>query len=167
MPLDVSLELAREAEELAKEAYGRNAVVFTEAHGTGQMRRAGAKWEAHGVQVVEILSELQGYFARKEMSSSTPYDIQELVLDLAPDEAKEGLQQAFEFDLRRLIIRRITEAVKSSEKEKVADRIVKSLFDLKNADMSWKDIVNWLILVRFLAQSDKQKAQERGLEEAR
>lgn len=141
LPLDSALALARKAEEEAKETYGRNALVFTEAHGTGQLRSAGAKW-----QIVPFLRELQALFAKKKISSKLGYELQAINHDLhAADMA--ALRAA---EILRVARRRTAEGVRFEEEVEPTIREMIALVDEKRL-LDWADMANWAILMRFLA----------------
>ncbi|MBO9309038.1 MAG: type III-B CRISPR-associated protein Cas10/Cmr2 [Chloroflexi bacterium] len=141
LPLDSALALARKAEEEAKETYGRDALVFTEAHGTGQLRSAGAKW-----QIVPFLQRLQALFAKKKISSKLGYELQTIDHDLhAADMA--ALRAA---EILRVARRRTAEGVRFEEE---VEPTIREMIDLveKERLLSWADMANWAILMRFLA----------------
>jgi CRISPR-associated protein Cmr2 len=141
LPLDSALALARKAEEEAKETYGRNALVFTEAHGTGQLRSAGAKW-----QIVPFLQRLQALFAKKKISSKLGYELQTIDHDLhAADMA--ALRAA---EILRVARRRTAEGVRFEEEVEPTIREMIALVDEKRL-LDWADMANWAILMRFLA----------------
>lgn len=160
LPLDNALEMARKAEEEAKETYGRDAVVFSEAHGTGQMRSAGAKW-----QVVQFLQRLQELFEQGKISSKLGYELQAIDHDLhAADMVK--LRGA---EILRVAKRRTAEGVDFEHEVKP---IIKKMISLveepivnkegkleKPAIPTWADMANWAILTRFLA-TDPAPAKE-------
>ncbi len=151
LPLDNALEMARKAEEEAKETYGRDAVVFTEAHGTGQMRSAGAKW-----QVVQFLQRLQELFEQGKISSKLGYELQAIHHDLHAVDAK--LREA---EILRVAKRRTAEGVDFEREvkpiiEKMISLVETPLHDEKGkptkpAIPTWADMANWAILTRFLA----------------
>lgn len=147
LPLDTALEMARKAEETAKEHYGRDAIVFTEAHGTGQIRSAGAKWE-----VVPFLGRLQTLFQEKKMSSKLGYELQAIDHDLqAADMA--ALREA---EILRVAKRRTAEGVSF---ERDVEPVMKEMIELVERRIipTWADMANWAILARFLATDFKEK----------
>jgi CRISPR-associated protein Cmr2 len=146
LPLDSALALARKAEEDAKETYGRDALVFTEAHGTGQLRSAGAKW-----QIVSFLQELQTLFREKKISSKLGYELQAIDHDLhAADMA--ALRTA---EILRVARRRTAEGVNF---EKAVEPTIRKMIDLVEQEryLSWADMANWAILMRFLASGSAE-----------
>lgn len=147
LPLEAALEMARKAEETAKEHYGRDAIVFTEAHGTGQIRSAGAKWE-----VVPFLGRLQALFQEKKMSSKLGYELQAIDHDLqAADMA--ALREA---EILRVAKRRTAEGVSF---ERDVEPVMKEMIELVERRIipTWADMANWAILARFLATDFKEK----------
>ncbi len=148
LPLDRALELARQAEEMAKDRYDRNAVVVVEAHGTGQMRAAGAKWE-----VISFVTGLQELFEKHILSGKLGYDLQSIDHDLFGD----SIRGAREAEIRRLVQRRIGEKAKDDEKKDV-NNLTTTMIKLVEDERvvpSWSDMANWVILARFLAQGGK------------
>ncbi len=158
LPLDNALEMARKAEETAKDNYGRDAVVFTEAHGTGQMRSAGANW-----QVVQFLQRLQELFEQGKISSKLGYELQTIDHDLQAVD----MQALREAEILRVAKRRTAEGV---DFEREVKPIIEEMIRLveepvldhqgkpkKPAIPTWADMANWAILTRFLA-TDPAKA---------
>jgi CRISPR-associated protein Cmr2 len=157
LPLDTGLDLARRAEELAKDGYGRNAVVFTEAHGTGQLRSAGAKWD----QVMEMMKHAQELFEQRRLSAKIAYDLQTIAHDMGGDKPKDApyLAEARAAELRRLIKRRTAEG-----KPDIPDAFAQAITAYAE-DHTWSDAANWLILARFLATGG-QPEYSRAVKEA-
>ncbi|MBE2183842.1 MAG: type III-B CRISPR-associated protein Cas10/Cmr2 [Anaerolineae bacterium] len=157
LPLDRALELARDAEEKAKEKYGRNAVVVVEAHGTGQMREAGAKWE-----IINFVLDMQELFEAHTLSGKLGYDLQVLSHDLPGDD----LRPAREAEVKRLIGRRTAEGVSHDQKKKI-DTLTNLMIQLVEAKHEheqtvvpyWSDMANWVILARFLAQGGRRESE--------
>ncbi|MDW8172385.1 MAG: type III-B CRISPR-associated protein Cas10/Cmr2 [Anaerolineae bacterium] len=158
LPLDVGLELARKAEKTAKDVYGRNALVFTEAHGTGQLRSAGAHWD----EVMGMMEQAQKLFHERHISAKIAYDLQTIAHDMGGDEPKNAyyLAQARAAELRRLIKRRTAEG-----KPEIPDTFAQAIIDYAEA-RTWSDAANWLILARFLARSGQPEYDERTPQEA-
>ncbi len=152
LPLDMALELARDAEEMAKEAYGRNAIVVIEAHGTGQMRPAGAKWD-----IVEFILKLQALFEQRVISSKVGYDLRMLDHDLIGTE----LTAAREAEIKRLMKRRTAENATPNQVNAVSDLVetMINLVETQRAVPTWSDMANWAILARFLAQGGRREAE--------
>ncbi len=149
-PLDLALNMARQAEEKAKEGYGRDAIVVTEAHGTGTIREAGGKW-----QIVNLMNTLIGYFADETLSGKLGYDIQTIAHDMGggvPPEAREA-------ELIRLIKRRASEKLSSDDKKQLSENLGKTIAQLAEQPLSsWHDMAHWAILARFIAKPTKEKA---------
>lgn len=151
LPLDRALELARDAEEMAKERYGRNAVVVVEAHGTGQMRPAGAKWD-----IIDFILQLQALFEQRTISGKLGYDLQMLDHYLFGN-----LKSAREAEVKRLIKRR-TVADATSDQIKAIGVLTDSMIDLVESEQAvptWSDMANWVILARFLAKGGRREAE--------
>ncbi len=152
LPLDRALELARDAEEKAKEKYGRNAVMVVEAHGTGQMREAGAKWE-----IIDFVLKAQALFEARALSGKLGYDLQMLDHDLFGD----ALKPARKAEIRRLIKRRTAEDARPNQAEGIGE-LVDTMINLVEDEQTvphWSDMANWLILARFLAQGSSRERE--------
>jgi CRISPR-associated protein Cmr2 len=148
LPLDRALELAREAEEAAKEKYGRNAVVVLEAHGGGQMREAGGKWT-----IIDFIVQLQALFESKTLSKKLGYDLLAFDHDLYGDHLKTARQ----FEVHRIAKRRTAEGVSYEE---TVEALINNMIHLVEEDKvvpTWADMANWVILTRFLAQGAEQQ----------
>lgn len=168
MPLDMALDLARTAEETAKDDLGRNAIVITEAHGTGQKREAGARWEITGVKIADAVREVQGYFAADKLSGKLAYDLQTLAYEMVPaGAAGSGMPDrmwadARRAELRRLITRRISEGVREDERRQIVSSLVGTLTSLgEDPGCGWAMLANWLILARFMAQGQSVAREKR------
>lgn len=147
LPLDRALELAREAEEQAKEQYGRNAVVVVEAHGSGQMRPAGGKWD-----IIPFVNRLQELFERGTLSAKLGYDLQMVDYYLFGD-----LRDARIAEVKRLVGRRTAEGVTADQKQAI-EAMTGEMIELvenKRAVPTWSNMANWVILARFLAQGSR------------
>jgi len=148
LPLDRALELAREAEEAAKEKYGRNAVVVVEAHGGGQMREAGGKWT-----IIDFIVQLQALFESNSLSGKLGYDLLAIDHDLYGDHLKVARQ----FEVHRIAKRRTAEGVSYEETiEPLINEMIK-LVEEDGTVPAWPDMANWVILTRFLAQGVGQR----------
>lgn len=151
LPLDRALELARDAEEMAKETYGRNAVVVVEAHGTGQMRPAGAKWD-----IIDFVLQIQVLFEQRAISGKLGYDLQ-----MVDHYLFGNLKSAREAEIKRLMKRRTAENA-TSVQMKAIDVLINTMIDLvetNRAVPTWSDMANWVILARFLAQDGRREAE--------
>ncbi len=173
LPLSMALDLARQAEEMAKEEYGRNALVITEAHGTGQMRSAGAQWQLEPqdgdqVFVMQVMSRMQEYFARRHISSKLGYDVQQIAHDLGtPNSPNEGYKQMLSAmrraELARILKRRFAEGLSDKLKEEIL-ALVPDLVAIGDA-YGWDSLANWLILVRFLATGGQRDSERTASKE--
>lgn len=156
---------------MAKEGFGRNAVVITEAHGTGQLRLAGAQWQiepedADPVYVMQVMRRMQDHFASRHISSKLGYDVQQIAHDLGtPNAENKGylamLSAMRRAELERILKRRFAEGLSDSKKEAIL-KLVPELVAIGDA-YGWDSLANWLILVRFLATGGRRDA-ERALE---
>ncbi len=151
-PLDVALEMARQAEHMAKEGYGRDAVVVTEAHGSGTIRHAGGKWP-----IIDLVEKLYTHFSEGELSGKLGYDL----LTVAHDLTGHVQPEARKAEVTRLLRRRTAEGVNDNAKqaiEQLAGEIT-SFGDIEDYDtliFNWESIAHWAILARFLAQPTQE-----------
>jgi hypothetical protein len=149
-PLDVALDIAREAEAMAKEDYGRDAIVVTEAHGSGMIRRAGSGWE-----VVDLVEKLYGYFKERQLSGKLGYDLLEVANYMSgrvPTEARKA-------EITRLLRRRTAEGVDDHIRQAIEGLADQFMYfgDIEDEDndmftLNWESVAHWVILARFLAQ---------------
>jgi CRISPR-associated protein Cmr2 len=160
-PLDLAIEIAREAEKLAKSQYGRDAVVITEAHGTGQRRSAGAKWQINETQSIaglvnRLIKVFRGEGEDGRISAKIGYDMLEIAYILTGSALKGGEvipPAAREAELRRLLMRRTLEGGKA---EKLADELVPLLMAWgEHNNVGWGALANWVIFARFLASEER------------
>lgn len=175
LPLDRALELAREAERTAKEnkKYDRDAIVVVEAHGGGQMREAGGKWD-----IIDFVLRLQDLFEQSILSGKLGYDLQMLdhyLFDIRDGDkgwdgkplAPVSLYDAREAEIKRLIKRRTAENATPDQVKEIGvltDSLI-NLVETVEADRSvptWADMANWVILTRFLAQGGKPEPEEQS-----
>ncbi len=162
LPLDIALETAREAERHAKDDVGRDAIVVTEAHGSGQMRTAEAKWvSSNGVNIAQLMAEMQAHFSARRISGGFAYDVGALAHDLSGGpQGAHGLDSSAWASLRlgqlrRLLSRRLDDDVPESERAgllALADTLA-----MLGDSSSWLSLTNWLILARFLAQGSRKE----------
>jgi len=149
-PLDLALDIARQAEETAKEGIGRNAIMVTEAHGTGTIREAGGEWD-----VIPLVNILIGYFADGTLSGKLGYDILTIASDMGgvvPPEARLA-------ELSRIIKRRLAENVADNLKKHILGNdpdkgnLAQVIATLAEGRISWQGMAHWAILARFIAQA--------------
>lgn len=152
LPLDRALDLSRTAEEEAKEQYGRDAIVVVEAHGTGQMRGAGANWS-----LLPLVEEVQNLFASGMLSGRLGYDLMTIEQYLFGPE----LSAARAAEVQRLAKRRTSDPALFEEKVKpVIERMINAV-EAPETKVSWNDMSNWVILARFLAQGGTERSTEK------
>lgn len=170
LPLDNALNMARQAEKVAKEGYDRDAVVIVEAHGTGQQRASGSRWEPEKQSIVQLVDDLQSMIEQASISGKIGYEIAELARQLVPDLSdqslkpdkraelaalNEVLKDARKADLKRLITRRLGEKV--SDKKAIVEDLQGRFFALgESKQCGWDSLANWIIFSRFLASEGKR-----------
>lgn len=75
-PLDGVLAAAREAEEAAKESYGRNAVCVFALKRSGAPLRIGSQWSYDNMgDPMHLFSEIRDHFRKGNLSSKLAYDV--------------------------------------------------------------------------------------------
>lgn len=142
LPLDGAMEDARQAEKIAKEGFGRNAVVIRDSRSTA-IRETGAKWD----EVAALVDELQKAFRQQSgwLSSSIGYDVRAA----SPALWGKGVPaEARAFELRRLLKRR-TDPNAEDKQEKI-NSLAPGLIQLGETH-GWDRLGDWMILARFLA----------------
>jgi len=147
-PLDAALESAREAEKMAKNQYGRNAVVLQEATSSGQIRQAGSSWEIDELPLVQLMDDLHKTFTDEDgLSNNITSDLRQFTYDLRG----EGMAAMRSAELKRLLKRR---GEKMSDEERQA--LHASLIQVGEAPThGWESLSNWVTMARFLAQGAK------------
>lgn len=142
LPLDGAMEDARQAEKIAKDGFGRDAVVIRDSRSTA-IRETGAKWG----EVADMVGELQNAFDQKGgwLSSSIGYDVRAASPALW---GKSVPAEARAFELRRLLKRRTDP--KTEGKEGKIDTLAEPLVQLGETH-GWDRLGDWMILARFLA----------------
>lgn len=170
LPFDMGLEMARKAEDTAKDRYrvidkarpenSQGAIYVVESHGSGQ-RESGGCWDEIG-----FVDEFQRRFAAKELSSKYGYDILELHQRLGGGNANSGfdVQVVKVSEAKRIIRRRASEKLDEHGKEQlvqIADQMASFAQTVNTraavgADDGWERAANWVILARFLASAGKR-----------
>ena len=158
-PLDMALDLSRRAEHMAKESYGRDAVVLIEAHGSGGNRTAGAKWQLNAEDSIAALVDiLITYFAGDDpvLSAKLGFDLQEtLVYALT----LPGMQEARAAEVRRLLKRRSASRLSAEERDSLIAYMTPLLTQWgEHPSVGWDSLTNWIIFARFLASDGKVRA---------
>lgn len=170
LPFDMGLEMARKAEDTAKDRYrvidkarpenSQGAIYVVESHGSGQ-RESGGCWDEIG-----FVDEFQRRFGAKELSSKYGYDILELHQRLGGGNANNGfdVQVVIVSEAKRIIRRRASEKLDEHGKEQlvqIADQMASFAQTVNTraavgADDGWERAANWVILARFLASAGKR-----------
>lgn len=155
-PLDIALNLARDAEHSAKHDYGRDAIVITESHGT-QQRIAGAKWELGRDSIAALVSELIQAFSKPAwLSAKIGYDLQEVTYALAAASIPAEARRA---EVTRLVKRRTESFLKGQDAQTVIDELAPRLCAWgEYPNVGWQSLANWVILARFLASGEKEQS---------
>jgi len=158
-PLDMALELSRDAEHMAKESYGRDAVVLIEAHGSGGNRTAGAKWQLDDTHSIsDLVDTLIICFEGDDpmLSAKLGFDLQEtLVYALT----LPGMQAARAGEVRRLLKRRAASRLSAEDRAALIADLAPLLTQWgEHEAVGWEAVTNWIIFARFLASDGKVRA---------
>jgi CRISPR-associated protein Cmr2 len=151
-PLDGVLKAAREAEEKAKESYGRNAVVFTVLRRSGEPLEVGARWEY--ADTLALVRELRDHFLgevngqKVELSPRFAFEAEREARALA----KLG-RAAHEAALARLL-KRHGEGINPELAGKFADLGAGLSGHLPNYAL---ETAHWMLLARFLASAGEEE----------
>lgn len=173
-PLDIALDIARKAEKSAKDDYGRDAVVVTEAHGT-QRRSAGAKWalrrgdsQQEWDSLNNLIEDLIEQFEARRLSAKIGYDLSEMAYAMVVKPDKNGSSketvsivippEAREAEVRRLLKRRTETFIKGEGAQQLVDALAPRLCNWGEAErVGWDSLAKWVILARFLASGGKKE----------
>jgi len=153
LPLDRALEMARKAEAIAKDHYGRDAIAIAEAHGSSGLRETGTKWDklAH-------IHALQAVFANKQVSSKLGFDLREIAYAMQGGAVTRSMREA---EMRRVLKRRSNEVLKDEDRKQVVqivgDAVMMIAEDGHIPNPQWDEAANWAILARFLASGGKRE----------
>lgn len=177
LPFDIGLEMARAAEETAKDHFriidpgtgSKGAVYVVESHGSGR-REAGGCWDD-----IDFVESYMAWFSLQpgeRLSGKYGYDLLELMQTLgpaSPNKIYTEIAAVLASEARRLIRRRTGERVSTTEARKLdmlADETIafaQSVSTQQRADASlvpqngWERAANWVILARFLASDGKRE----------
>lgn len=155
-PLDAALDIARHAEKVAKEEHGRDAIVVTEAHGSGMLRHAGGKWP-----IVELVDRFRNHFVNEDLSGKFGYDL----LTVADHMSGRVPSEARKAEVTRLLRRRSSDRLDEKSKKAIESHVdeMMSFGDVYDDNtgmitLRWDSIAHWIILARFLAQPTHEEA---------
>ncbi|MBX7236944.1 MAG: type III-B CRISPR-associated protein Cas10/Cmr2 [Caldilineales bacterium] len=125
-PLDGVLAAAREAEETAKESYGRNAVCVFALKRSGAPLRIGSQWSYSNMSdPLHLFGEIRDHFREGSLSSKLAYDVvgQARALPISPTQIQRSgaassvtiPPQAVRSSLERLLLRHKGDGVQTDE----------------------------------------------------
>lgn len=153
-PLDAGLDIAREAEKMAKDDYGRDSIVVTEAHSSGMIRHAGGYWE-----IIDLVEQLYSHFEQGELSGKIGYDL----LTVAGEMTGRVQADARQAEVTRLLRRRTAEGASDHVKQSIERLAAKIMYfgDIEDSSsdtliFNWESVAHWVILARFLAQPARE-----------
>lgn len=152
--LQDAVRAANNAQKIAKEHYGRNAVGVEFLRRSGEPRSMGHKWVVNGANVVAHIRTLVEAFSNG-LSRNLPYDVTQITYSMGDASVPNAALQA---ELHRILKRRLsTEATTknpSLAKQLLTD--ILTLSDVPNSTLrqSWQNTQCWLELARFVAQKE-------------
>jgi CRISPR-associated protein Cmr2 len=180
-PLSLVRQAAFEAVHLAKERYGRNALVVTIMRRSGEQTRVGCHWKYKGLQPLALFGEFYRLLISDQLSESSIHVLIDeapaligLKLDAQKSEIKRILQrkqhgqndQADENsnalpnekakDLAERVVR-LTEAMdKAMDKEQADDKEAVRAFELEvdALRVGLVEVLGWLLVMAFLAREE-------------
>lgn len=169
-PLQAAVRAAKDAQERAKNEYGRNAVAVALLQRSGEPHYMGMRWEVpHAGQIINLVDTLQevvNAMASDALSRSLPYDIEHVIYSLVSD-TMPVLARWKEFV--RMFKRRCKQVSGDQENPLCTDKddrdkpsLCQRLADLAEYGLQnahddadpvrgWEDLARWLRLARFLA----------------
>jgi len=117
-PLQVALQMARDAEKYAKEQLGRNAFALQVVRRSGQITRVGAKWDYMDMDIPQTVTNLINDMASLKISSRSLYKL------LSPDLSlfEDNIDQFVDY-----VIKRSTPSSKNEETKEKIDNYKKQL----------------------------------------
>ncbi len=154
-PLDAALGAARQAEQTAKEDYGRNALCLYLLKRSGEEIRVGARWfyQEAARDVVTLVLDAQEKFQAGKLSMRLAPTVFEEAPTLAflPKEAQLA-------ELKRLLKRHSESKMSDSERQELAERLAgfASALDMHTHRPGLEQMAEWLLLVRFLARGGEE-----------
>ncbi|MBC7123140.1 MAG: type III-B CRISPR-associated protein Cas10/Cmr2, partial [Pseudothermotoga sp.] len=154
-PLQVAVKLAREAEEKAKEDYGRDSFVVHFVRRSGQITEVGSKWKVGGLDVVEELECLFNLMIELNVSRRSLYKL--LSDDIQILSQDESVLQKFV----HYVIRRSIHGETEEKKEKVkmfANRIFTFLNNYKLCckDSNVEKALELILAFRTMKRGDER-----------
>jgi CRISPR-associated protein Cmr2 len=150
-PMGMSLQLAREAEKMAKNVGDRNALAIILDKRSGAPLNICAKWNS---DIVKRLSDWTNYHLQDLMPDKLAYELRHLAKEMGDElkweKGKPANATAFEFE--RILKRK---RAKRGSKEMDAD-IIRTAGSLDNL----RNLADELILTRLIADAVKQSGKE-------
>ena len=149
-PLDSALRAAREAEQAAKQDYGRDAVCVHALKRSGETLRVGSKWSAGELDTGELFNRLVRHFQAGELSSRFAYDLAEQALSVAGLEA-----EAEDAVIKRAVRRHKTEAMTGAAGDELTGLLSSWTRALEvraagGESAGLAELGRWLVLARFV-----------------
>jgi len=167
--------VAKSSEELAKEHYGRNALVATVIRRSGEQTRVGCHWRYTGLadegQPISLATRFYELFKYDMLSPKCVYAL----LEEAPTLVKLE-QKAQQSEIKRVFVRQSSDSKlkKLDEIERLSEHLVNLAVAMDNDDKRKQDItrsvelhsdkrryglvevLGWLLVAAFLARKDRE-----------
>ncbi|MFZ4664301.1 MAG: type III-B CRISPR-associated protein Cas10/Cmr2 [Caldilineaceae bacterium] len=157
-PLEGALRAARSAEYIAKDAYGRNALVVDVIRRSGEKQRVGIKWSAPEWDIADSLAPIwqtQQLIEAAALSGKVAYDLK------AESVGLQGILTALPLELERLFKRhwqnqesaKVPAQVQNVDPGVLAQQWAQLI---RLPEVTVDGLAGWLLLARFLAQSGQE-----------
>jgi CRISPR/Cas system-associated protein Cas10 (large subunit of type III CRISPR-Cas system) len=171
--LQQAVEEANNAQKIAKEGHDRNALAVAFLRRSGESRSMGAKWHAVHDPTAELLQRLIGHFLNDGLAYNLPYDLEQIIysmvgkkvsIDQVTDDTydleqviyrtvgKKVPHKAIKAELGRVVKRRLPEKGKALAPT-IKDLLVDLVICSSEAKKPWDNMLYWVELARFLAQT--------------
>ncbi len=147
-PLKVALELARSAEHIAKDVYGRNAFAVTVVRRSGQMETVGSKWEIDDMDIIDTAYEITEMAEKVKLSKRSFYKIQDEDFEVL---GKENLKELVYYMLRKSD----AQNKKSLEFKDLKEKIIPFFEKLYN-EQYLKRPIDLLLTIRLTKRGDER-----------
>ncbi|ODN30765.1 type III-B CRISPR-associated protein Cas10/Cmr2 [Fervidobacterium thailandense] len=150
LPLQMTINLAREAERYAKYKLGKNAFAISVVRRSGQRELFGSKWEADGLDAIGTAYEITELAERLNLSSRGLYKLQAEDLTVV---GKENIEKLVSYLLRRSEVKKKPEHTYNDLKTK----LIAYLTSLYDQDPNEKLMpIKLLLTIRLTKRGDER-----------
>lgn len=146
--LQDAVNAANNAQKLAKEYYGRNALGVEFLRRSGEPRSMGHKWHIDNEATFSHINKLVRAFG-DDLSRNLPYDVAQIAYSMGENVPEDAVR----LELERVMRRRLSIEDKK-ERENKAQILCDAVMVLK-ANYTWQNVQCWLELARFIAQTSE------------